>query len=370
MERTHCLICLSELSLSYSLNDFPKTFLPIDTPIKTDKIINLDLYGCNNCGCVQLKHLLDPKELYGTPHNITYNTPIWKEHHRLLCNFICENIESDKKEIIEIGGYSGVLANIIKQKDNSIKYRILDLCDINPNIENVKFINGNCETFNFDNNTNIVMSHIFEHLYDPIKFINNIKENNVKNVFISIPNMDEQIKNKRIPIVHQEHTFFCDYDTIIYLFSLGGYICKSYYYYKEQSIFFHFTNNSNLSIDNSYFDVKRIENLCNVYEYNKNKIKDIVIDNNENIFIVPAGLYGQIIYYFLNTKYKNNILGFLDNDPSKVDKRLYGTPNYIFKMEEIKKYDNITLLMYKGPYIQEIIEQLNTYNKNIKYIIV
>lgn len=39
-------------------------------------------------------------------------------------------------------------------------------------------------------------------------------------------------------------------------------------------------------------------------------------------------------------------------------------------MEEIKKYDNVTLLMYKGPYIEEILEQLNTYNKNIKYIIV
>ena len=369
MERSQCVICLSEISLSFSLNNFPKTFLPTVENIENDKFINLDLYGCNNCGTVQLKHLLDPNELYGTPHNITYNTPIWKEHHRLLSNFIYDNIE-DNKEFIEIGGYSGVLANLIIQKDNSIKYTILDLCDINPNIENVKFINANCETYNFDKDTSIIMSHIFEHLYEPKKFIENIKKNNVQNVFISIPNMNAQIKNKYIPIVYQEHTFFCDYDTIIYLFSLGGYICKSYYYYKEQSIFFHFTSSIDIRVNTTYFDNKKIDTLYQVYKHNETKINNIILEDNETIFIVPAGLYGQIIYHFLNTKYKKNILGFLDNDPSKVGKRLYGTSNFIFKMDEVKKYDKITLLIYNGPYMKEIIEQLNTYNNNIKYIIV
>jgi hypothetical protein len=370
MERTHCVICLSEISLSFCLNDFPKTFLPTLENIESDKFINLDLYGCKNCGCVQLKHLLDPNELYGIAHNITYNTPMWKEHHRLLCNFVYDNIESNNKKIIEIGGYSVVLANLVKQKDSSIDYTILDLCDVNPNIENVKFINGNCETFDFNKDASIVMSHIFEHLYEPIKFINNMKQNSIENVFISIPNMKAQIKNNCIPIVHQEHTFFCDYDNIIYLFSKGGYLCKSSYFYKEHSIFFHFVNSSDIKIDNTYFDVKRIENLTNVYEFTKNKIKDILINNNENIFIVPAGLYGQIIYYFLNDIYKKNIIGFLDNDPSKIGKRLYGTKNYIFKMDEIKNYDNVTLLIYKGPYMEEMMNQLNSYNKNIKYIIV
>ena len=59
-----------------------------------------------------------------------------------------------------------------------------------------------------------------------------------------------------------------------------------------------------------------------------------------------------------------------DNDPSKIGKRLYGTENYIFKMDEVKKYNNITLLIYKGPYIEEMMNQLNNYNKNINYIIV
>jgi hypothetical protein len=39
-------------------------------------------------------------------------------------------------------------------------------------------------------------------------------------------------------------------------------------------------------------------------------------------------------------------------------------------MEEVKKYDNVTLLFYNGPYSKEIIEQLNSYNKNIKYEII
>jgi hypothetical protein len=38
------------------------------------------------------------------------------------------------------------------------------------------------------------------------------------------------------------------------------------------------------------------------------------------------------------------------------------------KLEEIKKYNAVTLLIYKGPYMEEIIKQLNNYNTNIKYV--
>jgi hypothetical protein len=312
-----------------------------------------------------LKYLLDPNELYETPHNVTYNTPTWKKHHELLCDYICDNF--DNKTILEIGGYSGVLARNILTKNSNIDYTILDLCDKDPGIKNVKFINGNCEEFEFSADVPVIMSHIFEHLYDPNRFIDNLNRNSVMNVFISIPNMNSQVKNGNIPIVHQEHTFFCDYDTIIYLFAKGGYSCKSHYYYVEQSIFFHFTLDSRASPASVFFNKTRIDAVYDVYKKNEENINNISIDT-EHAFICPCGLYGQIIYYYLNSHCKRNVIGFLDNDQSKIGKRLYGTPHSIFRMDEVKKYQALTVIIFSGPYANEIFQQLNEYNPNIKYI--
>ena len=104
-----------------------------------------------------------------------------------------------------------------------------------------------------------------------------------------------------------------------------------------------------------------------MYDYNKNKIENLN-DFDEPFFIVPAGLYGQIIHYFLSDKLKSQLYGFLDNDPSKINKRLYGTPYSIFKMDKVKDYDFITIMIFNGPYTNEIKEQLNSYNKNIRYV--
>lgn len=366
MERTTCVVCSSKsLELSFSLHDFPKTFLPTTDPEHSDELINLDLYGCANCGCIQLKHLLDPNKLYGTPHNIAYDTPTWKKHHELFCNFVCDNL--DNNVVIEVGGYSGVLARNVLSKNQNIHYTILDICDKDPLVENVSFINGNCEYFDFTEDVSVVMSHIFEHLYDPHRFIENLSRNSVKNVFISIPNMAAQVKNHNIPIVHQEHTFFCDYDTIIYLFAKGGYSCKSHYYYREHSIFFQFTLDSQATPDLRFFNKLRTRAVSDIYENNEASIAGISVDT-EYAFICPGGLYGQIVYYYLNSDCKRNVIGILDNDASKIGKRLYGTPLKTFKMDEVRKYKSLTIIMYSGPYTNEIVRQLNEYNPSIKYV--
>jgi hypothetical protein len=365
MERTECVVCSSKnLKFVYSLKEFPMIFLPTESLVSEDIKIELKLYGCENCGSVQLKELLDPKILYSTPHNSTYNTPLWKEHHISLSEFIYNHKDSDS--IIEVGGYSGILAKNLLEKDSRIEYTILDICDEDPHIPNVRFIRGNCETYEFSENTTVVMSHVFEHLYEPSKFISNLSRQNVKNVFISIPNMSSLIKNRTIPIVQQEHTFYCDYNDIIYLFSKEKYSCKTSFNFKNHSLFFHFVRNENTNLVEN-FDIKRINENYSVYEYNKNKIKNIR-DFDTPFYIVPAGLYGQIIYYFLSDKLKSQTLGFLDNDPSKIGRRLYGTPFSIFKMDKVKEYDSITVLIFNGVYTNEIREQLNSYNKSIKYV--
>jgi hypothetical protein len=370
--RINCVICLKKIDEEplYLLKNFPFLYVPKlrEDSVDNDIFFNLNLYGCNNCGCVQLKNLIDPKILYEIPHNLTYNTPIWKEHHKLFSEFICKNNENCS--IIEVGGYSGVLANSIKKINNKISYKILDLCDVDPNIENVKFIQGNCENYTFNKNETVVLSHVFEHLYTPHSFIKNLKTNNVQNVYLSIPNMLDQIAFKRIPIVHQEHTFFCSFDNIKYLFGFYGYKCIESYFYINQSIFFYFGLSSiTIPKEINFFENSShiTTNLIDAYKYNEDIISNLNI--LDSFYISPAGLYGQILYHFLKDVCKNKCLGFLDNDPSKNGKRLYGIPKNhgnIYKMDEIKNKENLLIILYNGPYAEEIKNQLLDINSTLK----
>jgi len=347
----------------YKLDTFPYTFLPSSDDISGDTFITLNTFSCDRCGCVQLKDLVDPALLYGIPHNTTQETPMWKEHHIQFAEFVSNSMVHTS--ILEIGGYSGVLSNLMLTKRPNISYTIMDLCDENPNIENIQFIHGNCETATIQGQATVVLSHVFEHLYNPNQFIRNMRDNNITNIIISIPNMAALINKKIMPIIHQEHTFFCGEEDVLYIFSKMGYSCKSTYYYKDHSIFFNFiyTEMAPLTVPSTR---QRSVDLNQIYEYNKTHISNIVVDGP--FFIVPAGLYGQLIYYFLKDTYKDHMIGFLDNDPCKIGKRLYGTTKPIFKMATVAEYPAITVIIFNAPYTEEIIRQLDSYNTNINYI--
>jgi hypothetical protein len=80
-----------------------------------------------------------------------------------------------------------------------------------------------------------------------------------------------------------------------------------------------------------------------------------------NSFIVPGGHMGQLVYSIAKPE---SILGYLDNDKSKHNKRQYGTPNYIYPFDILDTYkgQEINVFIYAGPYTDEIIKQLSLYN--------
>jgi len=368
MQRTHCVICLSDkLELIYSIPNYPITFIAHKTSNKlNDTYINFNLISCIKCGCIQLQNLIDPTILYNIPHN-TSGSKVWNKQNDILSDMIIQEVISSKRNVIEIGGCSGILAKIIKQKNNSIPYTIFDICDNNPNIDNVDFILGNCEKYNFPSDSIIVLAHVFEHLYEPHKFVSNMKKNNVKDIFIAIPNMTAQMENNIHPVLYQEHTYLCELNDIKYIFSYYGYAIKSQYNYDIHAILLHFTiSNKPLEvIIEPNFD--RITYIKKMYAEKYLKTNSLVLE--KPFYIIPASFSGLQIYNNINDKYKENILGFLDNDKGKIGNRFYGTDKFIFNMEHIKSYDNeVIIVIHKGGYINEIINQLNTYKNNIKFI--
>ena len=367
MERKRCTICLSaNMELVVHLENYPIKYIPSKESSEPDIFIDHDLLGCKECGCVQLKNLVDPKLLYDTPHN-SPTSEVWKIHHELFAKFIKNSLTMDHTiKIIEIGGYIGLLAEKMNQYDN-INYSIFDICEHNPNLPDVNFICGNCETYDFPEDSVIVMSHVFEHLYEPRKFLENMQKNKIRDIFISIPNQTLQMKNNIHPVLYQEHTYLGEFNDIEYIFSKYSYELKSSYEYGIHALLCHFSLTDKKLTVTLKKDTNRIEFIKNQYREKFESTK--CLDIPENFFIIPACFSGQLIYHNIKAEYKNNLLGFLDNDPTKTGYRFYGTSKYIYRMEEVCNHKGtLKILIHKGAYVNEIVKQLNTYKSDIEFI--
>ena len=366
MIRTNCVICnsstLEDIYLDkHSSISIGSSIDPIESDIHTD----LQFVICNVCGCVQLSTLIDVNILYKYSHNNTFNTPTWSQHHTEFFKYIVENTRSNS--FLEIGGQSGVLSQKILKHNPSCDYTILDLCDENPDIKNVSFVSRNCEDYIYTSRSTILMSHVFEHLYNPISFIEKIAKGRVPEIFLSIPNMGISLQNSSISFIHIEHTFYLTVEMMYSMFSKHGYTCKQMIPFKSHSFFFHFV----------------LSDICIPLELRKEKVESYKLQFNDyfkrrtaffndillesDFYIAPSGHFGQFIYHNLE-RYKDKMLGFLDNDPSKISKRMYGTHLLNYPMTEIQKHKEITVLLHAGPYLSEIKKQLLNYNPLINFI--
>jgi hypothetical protein len=246
-----------------------------------------------------------------------------------------------------------------------IKYKTVDMFKNEDLPSEIEYIQGNCETFDFVGYDNIILSHVFEHLYCPNMFIENIQKCKVSTVFISIPNFELLLHEKSNILIHSQHTYYCGFDYIIYMFSLYNYKCESFYKYEGEfkSIMFKFV----LEYNSELILLPKTDTML---------YKQIYIDKFEhlnsieipiNSYIIPSGIYGQFCYYFL--KNKENIVGFLDNNEKRHNKKLYGTNKNTYSPLNID-YHNSTIILCDCPYKDEIINGLNKIANSINFIFI
>jgi len=207
------------------------------------------------------------------------------------------------------------------------------------------------------------MSHVFEHLYNPREFVENIHLSNVNSVYISIPNMIKSIVMCLSNILHNEHTFYIDKILIEWLFSQYGYFITDYYEFKNHSLFFRFQKTSGIEPKKLQKRPEIVEKINNIFMTDCSRLRDIIIKPNS--YLIPAGLYGQFLFYFSP---KNNILGYIDNDDTKHNKRVYGTPYYVHPFNQLLKHESCTVYILAGPYKDEIVKQIKSYDKDIEII--
>lgn len=417
--RKKCVICRNKnLKEVFSKINYPITFSPPISPdVNNDYFLNQTFLECQNCYCIQIKELINQNILYEQYHNLNINTPTWIKHHKLFSDFVFENVKNinnnklnsteiinrsgnvnnnNKLNITEIGGCS---KNILNQIKNYVKnYFSLDLYSPNEKIEGVKYCLGNCENFDFSDCDIIIMSHVFEHLFNSVQFVQSIFEKGVKNVIISIPNMEALLKSESMSVLHNEHTYYLN-DTYVnfIFFTKAKYKLTNRYEFLNHSIFYFFqiideaneegrkeknevkeageVNKANKAEDITIaqFKFDKFLKIISIYTNKIKIIEDLFFNKqNENLCIVPGGHFGQLLYYYLSPEIRNKVHFFLDNDPTKQNKRVYGTPVLVKSFDYLKNnIINFSIILYGGPYNEELIKQLKTYNieeKNI-YII-
>jgi hypothetical protein len=346
--RNKCVFCNSIITeIVYTQKDFPITFggnkniVPYET-------IDIEWVSCKSCDIIQLVTLVEPIKLYGNTHNNTGESLLWINHHNMLYNFIKNSITTNK--ILEIGAENGVLAQ--KFIEENYKYSILNIFEEKNKIDGIEYIQHNCEDYDYVGIETIVLSHVFEHLYNPRRFVETISKSKVKNIVLSVPNLKMCLTKNTVSFINNEHTYYFEESHIIKLFELFNYKLNKKEYCKDYSIFFSF----------NYVELTNTVDLLKEYFIKRESdISSIILD--KPTYIVPGGHYGSVIYYYL--KNKEYVSGFLDNDKGKQGTYMYGTNLLIYSLNHIKDLTNISILLHAGPYTNEITNQLKDINSEI-----
>ena len=337
--------------------------------------IPFNIFTCSKCKTVQTKYLGDLNEIYKYNHATNTGTIMNNLHHKNLDLIL--KYQDNINNIIEIGCSKGSLADLIL--DNiKLDYYIIEPHFIG-NKDNKIIINNFYENVD-DNNINantIIISHVFEHFYNPKEILLKISNNkNIKNFFLVFPDLEYYINNNILHVLNTEHTYYVDNDFLINYFENYGFKLIEKQDYIGHSVLFYFIKNdipiNNQPISLWYESTDRNE-LINVnYSLDifyknifdtVNKFNKIINDNlDKEIYIWPASIHSlYLIIFGLNDKL---LSGMLDNCQNKINNKLYGTNLKIFNFEE-KIKENIILLITGGLFNKEI--ELKLINNNIKY---
>jgi hypothetical protein len=368
--RTKCIICKSTKLDTMFENDYITT---LSFNLYTQKVDNpyfipYNILSCKNCLTVQTKYLGNLNIIYEKNHVDSYGI-VKNEMVDLFTNFILKN--NNINGIIEIGACNDTLANTILN-NLSTKYTIIE-ADYKGDNKDITVINNFFEDININNleGNTLILSHIFEHFYDPIEILEKIsKSSNIKYIYFNHPNLQYYCNNSVYNILNFEHIYYIENEFLIKLLHNYNWDYFRKEEYNTHSIFIEFVKNDNLFLDNK-IRISNLYSIENTIKYFSKMHRNIEILNNifekytYNFYIWPSSAHNVAL--FVNGLNYNNLTGLLDNSPNKIGKYLYGYNLQCSSFNEIIQKDEVgtcIIISGAGNYCNEI----NIEAKNIKVI--
>lgn len=371
-ERKKCIFCNSNKLSEFFQEKFtiPLGSYNVEEPKNKYEYMPLNIVSCDECLTFQLKYLGDLSEIYNVNHAYSYGS-ILSENNKNFTLLIKDTIPNIKG-IVEIGGGSGILSDVILNNIDT-EYTIIDPYYFG-NYDKKIIINDYVENVDFDiiNSNIVVMSHVFEHFYEPLKVIEKISDNKkIEYICLNFPDLETYVKKGTNHVLNPEHTYYVNNSFIIAIFQKYGFDILKKEDYRDHSVHFIFKKSDNIEnkliLYNTYADKYIKIYYDNIYKTIEKINTEISLNENRLNYIWPCSMHTIYLFTFgLNHKLFNNIL---DNSPSKINKYLYGYDLLCKSFKEVQSdtNDQITIFLIGGCFNKEL--EMNNTN-NIKYIVI
>ncbi len=364
--REECIFCNHKLNYHLFDNDL-KTYVS-HYAVEENQDVHLIPYNiliCDKCNTPQIKYLGDIGEVYKVNHADGTGSTMKMMHETKLKLLL--KYKDKVNGILEIGSSKGILSDLILENLKT-DYYIVEPFYFGSRTGKYIFDDyyENIDDTQIEANT-LIMSHVFEHFYNPLIILEKIKNNtNIENIFLTFPNFEQYIVEDIHHVVNTEHTFYVDNKFLENLFYNYGFKLVETNLYKSHSIIFYFSRSSD--------DIQKNEltnNLDNFYSYfdrlksSVNKFNQIINQNSHrNIYMFPASCH-SIFFSIFGLEYQK-LYGMVDNSPNKIGKKVYGLDTKIYSFKEVVKgKDNPIILINGGIFNEEIEDELK--NNNIEY---
>lgn len=366
--RNKCVLSgATNLEKLYTFKDFPIYVGCVDPSLPNEDLFCDMNWGYSpSSGSVQLLDLLEPDLLYREHHNPGTVGKIWKDHHRKFHDFINRH---GYENVLEIGGASGCLLQHFLPYEKNFTWTIVEPSEQKFTEDaRVRYIPEFFETYDFDKKYNtLVHSHLFEHVYDPIKFltkVNNLLEDDGLH-YITLPNMKHWLEQGYTNTLLFEHTFYVDYDILGYLLSKTGFEIIEQVI-EPHSIFVCCKKTANVTAKDVHFSRPK-ELFLNYVENLEKDIKSILEKiGDSKVYLFGGHIFSQVL---LNIGLpESQVINILDNDPGKQEKRLYGSNLIVKSPRCLEGIDNPIVILRGGTYTEEIRESLLAINPTTKVI--
>jgi hypothetical protein len=337
----------TSLSLGFSHTPTEQVYMPFNILI------------CNACKAVQTKYLGNLSIIYSKNHAV--NTGSLKtEMKRLFSDFVAE--KNDSNGIMEVGASDESLSTCILEKIKT------SYCIVEPsftgNPDGIMLINEyieNVDIASYPVNT-IVMSHIFEHLYQPMKILEKISNaKNIEYIYLNHPDFEYYVKENVYVVLNSEHIYYIEHDVLISYFEKYGFLLEKRYNYDNHSIFLCFKRFT----DTRFFDETRlinkktVENICYFVSSMRKVVATLhkIIKENptKKYYMWPASAHS--ISLFACGFDTSLLTGLLDNSPTKIGKYLHSYNLYCSSFKEI--------IEMKDPNTCIVIGGAGSYGKDI-----
>jgi hypothetical protein len=359
--RKKCVFCDINLNNDFFITDYENYVghYQVDLNDNDFKKIPFNISICENCKTPQIKYLGDLNEIYKINHADNTGS-VMQDLHKLNLEFILK-YKNDIKNILEIGSSKGTLADIILENLKTDYYIIEP--SFFGDASNKKIINDfyeNVDDTKIDANT-LIISHVFEHFYEPKKILEKITKNkNIENFFLVFPDLEYYINNDILHLLNIEHTYYVDNNFLIELLSVYGFDLIEKKNHKNHSVLFYFKRNRLIENTEINFTNKNynIDLFFNNIQSKVDRFNEIIDNNpNKNIYIWPSSIHSIYLCIF-GLKYEK-LKGFLDNSELKIGKKVYGLDLPILSFKETLNNKENIVLINGGVFNQEIKDNLN-----------